>query len=439
MSGEDPFGLKDRDATTIVVRGPATPPRSPDPSDGDALAEAPRAASGPLLAKAESLLTLATVLRTADAPGDPGGLAAELRGALETYGDAIARDADPATVTDARLVVAAFLDDVLINATPWGLSTLGPGQRFAALLHGDIDAGRSFFQVLERAERAPQRNRDLLELIHACLALGFKGVYRTAPPPGPGLEERTRELYRLLARDAGEEAGLSPHWRGREIPIRAEGRRVPLFVPPVAALVVLAALFVALSYRLGGQSEQVAALLPPAGPVTIQRVTLTPPPPLPEPDLPPEPAFVEIDAFLADEQAAGLVEVVDYGDRYTVRLLGGALFASGSDVLKETFRPVVAKIAAGLADRPGPFTVVGHTDSVPMRPTERFASNMELSEGRAAAVARLLIEAMGRSGDVEVEGAGATRPIADNGSAEGRARNRRVEIVVPRVEGERDA
>jgi type VI secretion system protein ImpK len=64
----------------------------------------------------------------------------------------------------------------------------------------------------------------------------------------------------------------------------------------------------------------------------------------------------------------------------------------------------------------------------------RFQSNFQLSQERAKAVAATLKGRMTKPERLEVEGKGADVPVAPNDTAEGRARNRRVEILVPRAQ-----
>jgi len=92
------------------------------------------------------------------------------------------------------------------------------------------------------------------------------------------------------------------------------------------------------------------------------------------------------------------------------------------------------KVAGLLAEHPElKIEVAGHTDNVPIRPDarSRFASNWELSTARALAAIHFLTEKAGldprRVGAI---GYGEYRPIADNTTAEGRAKNRRIEIAI---------
>ena len=120
--------------------------------------------------------------------------------------------------------------------------------------------------------------------------------------------------------------------------------------------------------------------------------------------------------------------------KLTVNILDRILFDSGEAVLKSDGETVLNKIAAILAQHPElKIHVIGHTDNVPIRPGARgrFASNWELSTARALAAVRFLTEHAGvdprRLGAV---GYGEFRPIADNATAEGRARNRRIAVTI---------
>jgi chemotaxis protein MotB len=105
------------------------------------------------------------------------------------------------------------------------------------------------------------------------------------------------------------------------------------------------------------------------------------------------------------------------------------LFALGSTEIDPRGRRVVATIAEALGDFPNPVQVEGHTDDLPIR--RSGYTNWNLSTDRAVAVLSLLIERYGLPPDrVGAVGYGEYRPIDDNRTSEGRARNRRVDVVV---------
>ncbi|MFC6762352.1 OmpA family protein [Sulfitobacter porphyrae] len=78
----------------------------------------------------------------------------------------------------------------------------------------------------------------------------------------------------------------------------------------------------------------------------------------------------------------------------------------------------------------GQVRVIGHTDSVPVQRSNPFQSNQGLSEARAKTIADILVQAGVPAALVASEGKAHHEPIAGNDTKEGRARNRRVEIVL---------
>ncbi|HTJ43251.1 MAG TPA: OmpA family protein [Kofleriaceae bacterium] len=114
-------------------------------------------------------------------------------------------------------------------------------------------------------------------------------------------------------------------------------------------------------------------------------------------------------------------------DGIKVDLDASVLFDSGKDKLKPAGKKTLAKLATILASYPDAHVrIEGHTDS---QAADDF--NQKLSERRAAAVAAALKAAHApKTLVIEAVGFGETRPIADNATEEGRAKNRRVEIYI---------
>ena len=141
---------------------------------------------------------------------------------------------------------------------------------------------------------------------------------------------------------------------------------------------------------------------------------------------------------LEEEMRAALeskdVTISQLQGKLTVNILDRILFDSGEAVLQSAGEAVLLKIAAILEQHPTlNIHVIGHTDNVPIRASSRsrFTSNWELSTARALAAVRFLTEKAGvdprRLGAV---GYGEFRPIADNSTAEGRGKNRRIAITI---------
>ena len=111
-------------------------------------------------------------------------------------------------------------------------------------------------------------------------------------------------------------------------------------------------------------------------------------------------------------------------------LTGDLLFALGESELSRDARTSLQKIVEVMQHTPYMINIVGHTDNVPMR-SNRFKGNWELSVARASTVARFLIDEMGMDpSQFVVSGYSSYRPIAPNTTAENRAKNRRVEIII---------
>lgn len=127
---------------------------------------------------------------------------------------------------------------------------------------------------------------------------------------------------------------------------------------------------------------------------------------------------------------AGEVEVETSGRKIIIRIREKGSFVSGSAELTPDYRDVMHEVRSVLALKPGSIVVQGHSDDVPIH-TARFRSNWELSAARAVSVAHeLMVGGTLPASRFEVSGKADTQPLAPNNSAENRARNRRVEIVI---------
>ncbi len=107
-----------------------------------------------------------------------------------------------------------------------------------------------------------------------------------------------------------------------------------------------------------------------------------------------------------------------------------ATFHTGSAEVTTEARRLLVRLAEALQPLPNPVRVEGHSDDVPIR-TPRYASNWELSTARAAAVVTLLIEGHQiHPARLSAAGYAEFHPRAANDSAENRARNRRIDLVI---------
>jgi chemotaxis protein MotB len=137
-----------------------------------------------------------------------------------------------------------------------------------------------------------------------------------------------------------------------------------------------------------------------------------------------------ISSELAKEIDAGSVEVSLQPRGLVVSLKQTAFFPSGNDKLDPATYPVLEKLAGALQPISNPVRVEGHTDAMPIH-SARFRSNWELSAARSIAMMEALTSQFGVERErMAIVGYADTMPIASNDTPEGRARNRRVDLVI---------
>jgi chemotaxis protein MotB len=117
-------------------------------------------------------------------------------------------------------------------------------------------------------------------------------------------------------------------------------------------------------------------------------------------------------------------------DSLVISLREFGFFDSGSAVMKTTAMPVLDRIASILAVRTCGLRIEGHTDNIPIH-TAQMASNWELSTARATELVRLLLMRYRFSPQrLAAAGYAEYHPIASNATPQGRAQNRRVDVVI---------
>lgn len=134
------------------------------------------------------------------------------------------------------------------------------------------------------------------------------------------------------------------------------------------------------------------------------------------------------------------LNILEVHGELVLRLPEKLMFDRGEAILRGEGGEALVAIAEELAERPVRIRVEGHTDSTPIR-TPRFPSNWELSQSRAMAVVRFFLED-GKIAPARLAAAGygEYHPIATNDNVEGKAQNRRVDlIVVADLEGNADS
>lgn len=375
--------------------------------------------ANPLVAAANGVLNLVGRLRVTARVDDleelSRGLAAEVR-AFEAR--ALASGVGREEVIGARYCLCTVVDEAAAQ-TPWGSQGNWSAHSLLVQFHNETWGGEKFYQLLARLAKDPKRHHDLIEFLYFCTALGFEGQFRVVENGVSQLETLRRRVASILDGVTGErDRRLSPHWQGvagQEEPWRL----LPPWVVAVVCAVLAFLVFAYLTFSLAGRSD-----------LTFARLTALS---LPEAQIPAPVARVtateQLRRFLEAEIREGLLQVNEVDGLSVITLLGDGLFDSASVEVKPRYVSVLARVALALDELDGAVLVKGYTDSLPIR-SVRYPSNWHLSQARAEAVAAMLGSRLSAPNRLRAIGRGDADPVAGNDTAEGRARNRRVDIVL---------
>ncbi|MAY87802.1 MAG: type VI secretion system protein TssL [Pseudooceanicola sp.] len=470
MSDKDPFAEPDDTDKTVIRPNPGgrlTPSAQPTPAaaataapadpldpaepptvaygvpQGHAAQATPRASGGNakmamtgmnrLTACASTLFSLISRIRNRAQHMDPDKLRLSVVAEVREFENRALQAGIPAqTVKVARYALCATLDDVVLN-TPWGGQSSWGLQSMVGTFHRETVGGDRFYDLLARLEKEPGNNIDMLEFLYMCMSLGFEGRLRVEQ----GGAEKHLQIRAALARIIRAQRGplehdLSPRWEGLKKPFKALSAWRLLWIAVGLTSGLLLMEFLGLSYALSNSTERVIGQLSVID--SGQRATLlrrAPPPPPPPPAPTAEEQLKKVEGFLQEEIDDGVVEVFQKANTLVIRIAGSGMFGSGSDDLQARFEEPIARVARSLNEEPGPVIIVGHSDNVPIR-SSRFPSNMHLSLARAKSVMNGIARIFDDPNRLTAEGRADKEPIADNGTAEGRARNRRIEVVLVR-------
>lgn len=144
-----------------------------------------------------------------------------------------------------------------------------------------------------------------------------------------------------------------------------------------------------------------------------------------------------IEAYLIKQGAQNKVSLNITRRGLIVSLKEAGFFESGQAQIKPSAYELINTIAEAMTQYNNPLRVEGHTDNVPIS-TSQFPSNWELSTARASNGLKYILQHFQVDpGKISATGYGEFRPIAENDTSEGRAKNRRVDIVMLSSDGER--
>ncbi|WP_322026847.1 type IVB secretion system protein IcmH/DotU [Burkholderia sp. BCC1977] len=322
----------------------------------------------------------------------------------------------PEHIRSASYCLCSALDEAAMQ-TSWGKGQATGSEwqvnGLATAMGHDRQGGDRVFQLIDEALHDPRENLDLIELYQNILDLGFRGRYRFAREG-----QKRLQVIRERMHDVVVTGGLGMnHVRG---PVRQMRQTVDPWVRPVVvrrASRIWAVVGIATALLSGAAGYAVVDHW--ASLRETRRVS------------PFDSLARNLEQRLRDDVAAGNVELIRDPVRNTLTLRFGGMFAPGGAAAAPWGASVVASAGREIAamTEGAVVRVTGFADSVPAN-SARHVSNQALSEARARHVARILVAAGVPVPSINVEGRGDTESLADNDTALGRARNRRVEVIV---------
>ena len=327
----------------------------------------------------------------------------------------------------ARYCICTALDEA-INRTSWGGGDetglgLWPKESLLSTFHKDSYGGDKLFLLTGKLSANPGEHIDVLELIYYLLELGFEGRYRHDPNGKRQLEAIQNRLLNIINSERKTNTfSLAPHWEPVSEIRKKTGWRFPARLTMLIAAIILAGQFLWYKFNLNTQAEKLAYQITNIGdiPFKPQHIAFEKP---------------KLQQLLQPEIEAQILTLAGTDNSDLISFRGDGMFASGKAAVDTKLEATFQRIVAELKKLPNVSIIVtGHSDNVPMKSAE-FKSNDELSQARAEAVATLLEKNGYPKSLIQAIGKGANEPVAQNNTPEGRAKNRRVEILVQYGQG----
>ncbi len=394
--------------------------------------DAPMRVRNPLMAAAARLLALAAAVQADRQVADVARLRTRADGEAKAFEKTLAglglSSEDNAR---ARYAVLATVDDIVQNL-PGGATSDWPRRSLVVVSFGQAFGGDQFFTILDTMLQRPAAHLEMLELYHACLAVGFMGRLRTLPDGGAQVAARMGAIYnQLTSIRPRPENDLVPAWTGVPTPMPRLGWLVRAAIIAAAVLAAILLLFLGAKLLLDSRDHPAFLALrqvPPVAPARIDRVGGD---------------VVKPSGQL--ERVRGRLHspcIQAKDDGATIRLVIAAcpglppgMFDKGAADVAAAYEPLITEAGNALKPEPGQVAVVAHTDSDPIRGAlaATYADNLELSQARASSVQALLVPVLGSS-RLTAQGRGDREPVDRGDTPDAKAKNRRVELILPRSE-----
>lgn len=409
---------------TIARDDIPVPPKAPSPRN-------------PLMTSAESLLALLASVRAGRARIDLPRLHGIVSAAISQFGQAVRGFCTEEHAKRCAYALSATADDIVLNLPDQPEQTAEWARRSMVVRNfGENIGGDRFWALLDQMIARPSEYGQVIELYHACMAAGFLGRFRVAPNGRSDHQATMQRAFQALEHPRRvSPTDLSPHWRGVLTEMSTLRFWTPLALAGGGALLLLVLVYGGLEFRLvqaGAPAREGLLKFNNLGPLALAREATAAPAPAPSTE------FQRICGYLRLAISGGIctgnrVEASDRPRSILFTVNNSILFNSGSDTLKPGSEELFHRVATAMKREGGAVTVTGYTDNRPFRSVVG-ETNMDLSQRRADNVADLIRNDLSESQRVTAVGKGEEDPVASNGTPQGQALNRRVELALEKKE-----
>lgn len=308
-------------------------------------------------------------------------------------------------VQSLSYMLCTYIDEKLSS------SSLNTDISLLVQFHSDAWGGEKCFSILDNYLEHPNQNKDIIEFYYLFLSLGFLGKYGSLDNGIILLNDLKMKLKIILYKNEINDLTYLINSTG-DNKILSWNKPLNLFI--VSSIIFLMSYLIASLYLHNISRDlrnEILAWQPPVLPTLIS----TPPPEL---------------VKILDE---GWLQIKEHPLGWLLIFTSDGAFNVGSSELTEKFKNEknIERLGNALADYPGDFDVIGHTDNTPYR--IKKMTNLQLSIDRAKTVADYL--RLGTNINSKINrnivytGKGDTEPVASNSTPEGRSKNRRVDIL----------
>ena len=313
-------------------------------------------------------------------------------------------------MTIARYCLCTALDEA-IHTTEWGISSGWSQQNLLNYFEEDNDGGNKFFLLAGRLAMNPTDYSDVLRLMLHILNLGFEGRYSIQQEGKQQLTQIRQQLYSLLTPYLGAiDTAVSTDYRPLVLPIE-RSKFMSLRGSALLSLILVVTTYgvyrLQLNYGLSQLTHTATQL--------SSHLSLTPM----------QYSVMTLPLLLKTDIEQGILTIDKGGEGYHVKLVDSAMFASGNTKLLLHHHAVIERIAQATQQLGGTVTVIGHSDSQPIR-IKKNTTNQQLSLQRADEVARIFYRYGFTASQIQRVGAGEHQPLIANQ----RNQNRRVEFFI---------